>query len=275
MRISLLLLLALVAAPAGAAERVVTLAPHLAELVCAAGACDKLVGVAKYTDEPGAQDKPRIGDAFSVNPEALLALRPDMVLAWNGGTAPQLIERVQALGIPVRWVTVRRLDDVARSISELGALLGRRPVAEQAAAAYRQRLAGLRERYRGRAPLRVFFQLELQPMFTLGARSPVSEAISLCGGVNVFAQLPQLSAPVGMEAVLAAGPEVIVFGRQEKTAEIRAFWKRWPLVRAVAHHQLYEIDSATLTRQSPRVLDGIEELCGVLDRARPVYLQPP
>lgn len=274
MRFLMFVLLALGAAAAAAAERVVTLAPHLAELVCAAGACDKLVGVARYTDEPGARGKPQIGDAFSVNAEALLALRPDLVLAWGGGTSPQLIERVRALGIPVRWVTVRKLDDVGRAVLDLGTLLERRPAAEAAAAAYRERLAALRERYRGRAPLKVFYQLEVQPMFTLSRRSPVSEAITLCGGVNVFADLPQLSAPVGVESVLAASPDVIVFSRQDMTVEIRKFWQRWPLVRAVAHRQLYEVDAATLTRQSPRVLDGVEELCKVLEQARPVYLTP-
>ncbi|HSW13252.1 MAG TPA: cobalamin-binding protein [Solimonas sp.] len=272
MRLFLMLWLALAAGTATAAERVVTLAPHLAELVCAAGACDKLVGVAKYTDEPGARGKPRIGDAFTVNAEAVLGLRPDLVLAWNGGTSPQLTERIRAAGIPVRWVTVRKLDDIGRAIVELGGLLGSRPAAEQSATTYRQRLDAIRLRFRGRAPLRVFYQLEVQPMFTLSQRSPVSESIALCGGANVFAALPQLSAPVGVEAVLAASPDVIVFGRQDMTAEIRGFWKKWPLVRAVAHGQLYEVDASTLTRQSPRVLDGIEELCQAMDSARRVYL---
>lgn len=262
----------LLAGPAAAAERVVTLAPHLAELVCAVGACDRLVGVARYTDEPGARDKPQIGDAFAVNAEALLALQPDLVLAWDGGTAPQLVQKLAALKIPVRWVAVRRLDDVATALIGIGALVDRRAQAAQAAARYRERLAALRERYRGRAPLRVFYQIEVEPMFTISRRSPIHEAITLCGGVNVFANLAQLSAPVGTEAVLAASPEVIVFGRQDMAAEIRKFWQRWPLVRAVAHGQLYAVDANTLARQSPRVLDGVEELCKTLDRARSVYL---
>lgn len=267
----LALLLWLAAWPAVAAERVVTLAPHLAELVCAVGACERLVGVARYTDEPGARDKPQVGDAFAVNAESLLALKPDLVLAWDGGTAPQLVQKLKALNIPVRWVAVRKLDDVAAALTGLGALVDRRAEAARAAADYRARLAALRERYRGRPPLRVFYQIEVEPMFTISRRSPIHEAIGLCGGVNVFAGLPQLAAPVSTEAVLAAGPDVIVFGRQDMSDEIRRFWQRWPLVRAVAHDQLYAVDANTLARQSPRVLDGVEELCRVLERARAVY----
>ncbi|AXQ27427.1 cobalamin-binding protein [Solimonas sp. K1W22B-7] len=268
----LALLLALPAGVCSAAERVVTLAPHLAELVCAAGACDKLVGVARFTDEPGARGKPQVGDAFTVNVEALLALRPDLVLAWGGGTSPQFIQRLQAVGIPVRWVTVRKLDDIGAAVQQLGVVLGTRPAADKAAAAYRKRLAALREEYRGRVPLKVFYQVEVSPMFTLNDRSPISEAITLCGGVNVFSGARQLAGPVNVESVLAASPDVIVFGRQDMATKIRDFWKKWPLVRAVAHKQLYEVNASTLTRQSPRVLDGVEELCKVLDTARPVYL---
>ena len=274
-RLLLALLLALPAFATHAAERIVTLAPHLAELVCAAGACDKLVGVARFTDEPGARGKPVVGDAFTVNVEALLALRPDLVLAWGGGTSPQFIQRLQAVGIPVRWVTVRKLDDVGNAVQQLGGLLNTRPAADKAATAYRKRLAVLREQYHGRAPLKVFYQVEVNPMFTLNDSSPISEAIRLCGGVNIFSGARKLAGPVNVESVLAAAPDVIVFGKQDMAVKIRAFWKKWPLVRAVAHKQLYEIDASTLTRQSPRVLDGVEELCKVLDTARPVYLDLP
>jgi iron complex transport system substrate-binding protein len=268
------LALLLLAGPAAAADRVVTLAPHLAELVCAVGACERLVGVAEHTDEPGAQRSPRIGNAFAVNAEAVLALRPDLVLAWQGGTAPQLVERLHALRIPVRWIGVRRLDDVATAMIQIGAWLDHGVQAQAAAAGYRSRLAQLREQYRGRAPLRVFYEIEVEPMFTISRRSPIDEAITLCGGVNVFADLPQLSAPVGTEAVLAASPDVIIFSREDMTRQIRSFWKRWPLVRAVAHGQLYEIEASTLARQSPRVLEGVEQLCRTLERARAVYLSP-
>jgi iron complex transport system substrate-binding protein len=251
-----------------AAERVVTLAPHLAELVCAVGACERLVGVVAHTDEAGAREVPRIGDAFSLNPEAVLALRPDLVLAWRGGTSPQLVERLQGLKIPVRWVAVNTLDDVGAALLDIGGLLSREDAACAAEARYRERLAQLRERYARRLALRVLYQIEAQPMFTVNRQSPISEAIELCGGLNVFADMPLLSAPVSTEAVLAARPDVIIYGRQDMAAAIRAFWSRWPQLRAIRERQLYAIDADLLTRQSPRVLDGVSELCETLETAR-------
>lgn len=268
MRRSAVALLLLWAGGAVAAERVVTLAPHLAELVCAVGACERLVGVVAHTDEAGAREVPRIGDAFSLNPEAVLALRPDLVLAWRGGTSPQLVERLQALKIPVRWVAVNTLDDVGAALLDVGGLLSREDAACAAEARYRGRLLQLRERYAGRPALRVFYQIEVQPMFTVNRQSPISEAIELCGGVNAFADMPMLSAPVSTEAVLAARPDVIVHGRQDMAAAIRAYWARWPQLRAVRERQLYAIDADLLTRQSPRLLDGVAELCETLETAR-------
>lgn len=267
-RIAGLLLLAAVW-PASAAERVVTLAPHLAELVCVAGGCDKLAGVVDYTDfPPEAAAKPHIGDAFSVNAEAVLGLKPDLILAWQGGTAAALTERLRAVGVPVRAIAVRSLDDVAAAIETVGELLGTQGRARAAAAAYRSRLAGLRQRHRDRARLRVLYQIEVRPAFTVNRDSPISEAIETCGGVNVFASMSQLSAAINAESLLAADPDVVVFGKQDYVAQIRAQWAQWPQARAQRLGHLYEVDSNLLDRQSPRLLDGVEELCAVLDRAR-------
>jgi len=170
---------------------------------------------------------------------------------------------------------VRKLDDVGSAVQQLGVLLNTRPAADKAAAAYRKRLGALREQYNGRPPLNVFYQVEVNPMFTLNDSSPISEAIRLCGGVNIFSGARKLAGPVNVESVLAAAPDVIVFGKQDMAVKIREFWKKWPLVRAVAHKQLYEIDASTLTRQSPKVLDGVQELCTVLEKVRPVYIDLP
>jgi iron complex transport system substrate-binding protein len=265
----LALLAVLLGASASAAERVVTLAPHLAELVCAAGACAKLVGVVDYTDyPPEAVAKPHVGDAFSVNAEVILGLHPDLILSWDGGTAPALTAKLAALGVPVLPVGARTLDDVAQALETVGERLGSASVAHTAARTYRERLADLRHRYAGRAPLRVFYQIEARPAYTINRQSPISQAIETCGGVNVFADLPQLASAIEPEALLAANPDVVVFGKQDYVDEIRAQWAAWPHSRAQRSSTLYAVDSNLLERQAPRVLDGVEELCGVLQQAR-------
>jgi iron complex transport system substrate-binding protein len=250
------------------AERIVALAPHLAELSCAIGACSRLVGVAAYTDAPAqAAALPQVGDAFSVNLEAVLQLQPDLVLAWDGGTPPATVQRLRGLGLRVETLAIRDLDGIGIALARLGALTGA-PAADAAATAYRERLAALRARYRDRARLRAFYQTETDPAFSLNRRSPIHEALALCGADNVFADLPALAAAVGAEAVIAARPDVVVHSQQEDAAAIARYWRRFPQLPPADARRRVVVDGNTLTRQSPRMLDGVEQLCEGLDRVR-------
>lgn len=261
--------LALASAGALAAERIVTLAPHLAELVCAAGRCERLAGVVAYTDAPAlAAARPQVGDAFNVNLEIVVALRPDLVLAWDGGTPPQTVERLRRVGLTVETVAVRDLDGIAAALEAVGRMIGADVDGRTAASAYRARLHALRGEYAGRRRLRVFYQIETDPAFSINRHSPIHEALDLCGGDNVFADLPTLAGAVSAEAVLAARPEAVVHSMQESPAEIARYWSRWPGLAPADPQRRVVIDANTLTRQSPRVLDGVAVLCAGLDRVR-------
>jgi len=254
---------------AHAAERVVALSPHLAELACAAGGCDRLVGVVAWSDFPErVKALPQVGDAFAVNVEQLLALQPDLVLAWDGGTPRATVERLRGLKLRVETLAIRRIDDVAGGLRQVGAWLGTPAAADAAAQAYARRLAQLRARHRGAAPLRVFYQIEANPPYSVNRDSPISEAIELCGGANVFADLPTLAAPVNREAVVARDPQVVVYTRQDDVAAIREYWRRGPGVAATRAGALHEIDGNLLDRATPRLLDGVEQLCAALSAAR-------
>jgi iron complex transport system substrate-binding protein len=254
---------------AAAPQRVVTLAPHLTELVCAAGACDRLVGVSAYSDyPPQVQKLPQISDAASVNLEAVLGLRPDLVLAWDGGTPPETVARLRDLGLRVVPLKVRGLDDVAAVLEQTGAVLGTQAAAHQAAEAYRTRLAALRARWRGAAPIRALYQIETAPAYSVNHDSPISEAITLCGGVNVFADLPRIAAPVSAEAMLAARPEAVLYGGEENAQAMRDYWARLAGAPAQRLGNLYAVDGNLLGRYGPRLLDGVEQVCAALDQAR-------
>lgn len=251
------------------ARRVVTLAPHLAELVCAAGGCERLVAVSAHSDFPPPVARlPEIGDGWQVNLEAVLAQRPDLILAWDGGTPVDNIERLRKLGLRVEALPIRSLDGVADALQTVGILLGTGTAANAAANAYRQRLAALRAAHRGARPIRVVYQIETAPAYTVNAKSPISEAMAVCGGVNVFAALPTLAAAVGAEAMLLAAPEVVLYGGDENAADIRAYWARLGSAPAAKRGALYPIDADRLARAGPRLLDGIEQVCQLLDRAR-------
>lgn len=254
-------------AAAAPALRIVTLAPHLAELVYAAGAGERLVGTVEWSDyPPAAAALPRVGDAFRLDLEALAALEPDLVLGWRGGNPDHLLEQLEQRGYRVVALAPRRLDDVAAQLVEIGRLAGTSTTAAAAAAAYRAGLDELRRAQAGKRELSVFWQVSWRPLYTVGGGQMISEVIALCGGRNIFRELGELAPAVGVEAVIARDPEVILTARVQR-AEL-AEWHRWPAVAAVARGHLYAVDGDLVVRAAPRILEGARQMCAALDRAR-------
>jgi len=249
------------------AQRIVTLAPHLAELVFAAGAGGQLVGTVAWTDyPPPAAALPHIGDAFRIDLEALAALQPDLVLGWRGGNPDHLLEQLEQRGYRVVALEPRRLDDIGRHLVEIGELAGTAGAAREAAAIYRVELYGLRRAQAGKPELRVFYQVSWRPLYTVGGKQLISEIIALCGGRNVFADLGELAPAVAMEAVIARDPEVILTAEGQHVDLDE--WRRWPSISAVARGHLYTVDGDLVARPSPRILEGTRQVCAALDRAR-------
>lgn len=271
-RVALFAVAVLLACAAARAEparpRIVSLAPHLTELVYAAGAGELLVGVVEYSDYPAeARSLPRIGDAWRVDMERLLALKPDMILTWASGTPDEVVERLDALKLAHREIATFRLADVPVALRAIGAIAGTSEVAEAAAAAFDREIAELRSRYATARPLSVFIQLDDQPVYTVNGRHIISEVVELCGGRNVFADLPQLAPPVSLEAVIAADPEVIV-STDDTIADPMAMWRRWEGVRAVRAGAVYSLPADTMARATPRLAAGTRTTCAALDDAR-------
>jgi iron complex transport system substrate-binding protein len=244
-------------APAAAAKRIVSLAPHITELAYAAGAGGRLVATVEYSDFPAsARTLPRIGDAFRIDLEQLLALRPDLVLSWQDGTPAAVLERLDALGLRHEAVSAVRLDDIATAMERIGTLAATTGYASRAAADYRRRLAELRAAHAGRTPRSVFIEVDDRPLYTVSGRHLISEVVALCGGRNVFGELRQLAPQVTLEAVLARDPEVIL-SLDDTVADPLAEWARWPQLRAVRDRAVHSLPSDLLTRATPRILDGI------------------
>ena len=252
------------------AQRIVSLAPHITELLFAAGAGPRVVGVVAYSDfPPEAKSLPQVGGYTQVNLEAVAALRPDLVVAWRSGNRDAHLDRLRALGIPVFINEPRSLDDVARSLEKLGRLAGTDAVAAEAAQAFRTRHAGLAARYRDRPPVRTFYQVWNEPMVTINDEHLIADVIRLCGGRNVFGSLGTLAPKVGIEAVLAANPEAIVAsGMGEARPEWLDQWRRWPDLAANANGHLFFVPPDLLQRHTPRILDGAARLCEQLESVR-------
>lgn len=250
------------------ARRVVSLAPHLTEQLFAVGAGDLIVGTTDHADfPPPAKALPRVARAHSIDLERVSALRPDLIVIWGSGFPPAMIEAVRRLGVPTFVSEPSRLADIGSSLERLGVLTAR--PAAHAAAEFDRKLAALRERYRGRREVRVFYQVWNEPLMTLGGRHVISEAIALCGGRNVFADLAPIAPRVSVEAVLAADPEVIVTAEPGgRPSDALAGWRRFERISAVRHRQLVTVDADRINRHGPRVVDEIAVLCEAIDRAR-------
>lgn len=248
---------------AAPAKRIVTLAPSLAELVYAAGAGEKLVGVSAWSDYPEAARKlPQVGGYGKIDLERLLRLRPDLVIGWRSGNAPGDLERLEKLGIPLYVSEARQLADIPRQIEAIGQLAGTFAHAQQAAAAFRRELDELAGRYAGARPVSVFYQIWHRPLITVNGSHLIDEVIRLCGGVNPYAALPSATPTVSLESLLAADPAAIVVG------DAVGYWRRYPQLAAVRNNRLISINPDFLNRATPRLLQGARELCAALEKNR-------
>lgn len=250
-------------------RRIVTLAPHLAEQVFDVGAGDRLVGTVEWSNKPdAARDVPRIGDSFRIDAERIIALQPDVVLAWGGGTSSGTIERLRALQLPVAVLTPKNLASIPRHLRWLGKLTGNISRAEKKAMTFDAELDRLERHYANRETLDVFYQISAEPLFTVGAGHTISELIAVCGGRNIFSDLDSRAHPVSREAVLGRNPQVIVAGRYEGSDDELAGWLRWNNLAATQAGNLLSIDAETVARPTAGIVDGGRALCEALNAAR-------
>jgi len=254
---------------AAPAARIVSLAPHATELLYAAGAGDRVVGVLATSDwPPEVAVKPKVGDSRALDLERIVALAPDLVITWPYA-APAQVGALVARGVPVFVANPATIDGIAQDLERLGTLAGTLATAKLRAAELRAQLGRLSVRYAGARTVRVFYEIWNAPLYTIGGNHLISQAIRVCGGENVFASLALPAPGVSVEAVLAARPEAIVAGadRAVRPAWLD-HWKRWPALPAVARGNLFTVDANLLHRAGPRFIDGVEMLCATLAQAR-------
>jgi ABC-type Fe3+-hydroxamate transport system substrate-binding protein len=253
----------------GEARRIVSLAPHITELLFAIGAGDQVVGVDSASDYPEAvADLPQIANYRSVNLERILALEPDLIIAWQSAQSLQVAPLVQ-LGIPVEYSEPKRLEDLGDELARFGRLTGHQQQARQVAEHYRRTLDALRRRYQDAVPVRVFYQLSEVPLMSASRHTWMGQAVTLCGGVSITADSPTPYPQIDPEFVLAQNPEVIL----AESPQAMQRWKDWPALTAVSRNQLFAVDVDTLHRFTPRTPGGIAALCRQLDLAREHKLQ--
>ncbi|WP_028103057.1 cobalamin-binding protein [Pseudoduganella violaceinigra] len=250
------------------AQRVVSLAPHVTELLFAAGGGAKIVGAVTYSDYPeAAKQIPRVGDNRQVDMERLLAMKPDLLVIWRHGASERQIDQLRQLGIPMYHSEPKTLDQIADSLEKIGRLLGTETAANGAARELRQKLASLRAQYSSRPPVRTFYQVWDKPLYTLNGEHIVSDALKVCGGQNIFADQKVTAPVVNIEAVLEADPEA-VFATAEKDYGGVNLWRPYKNMKATRQDNLFTIDGNLLNRAGPRMVAGAAVMCEKLEEAR-------
>lgn len=242
--------------------RIVSLAPHLTELLFAAGAGAQVVGVDSASDYPPAARRiAQVGDSNHVNLERVLGLKPDLVVVWAGGNRAADVHALEKLGLRVLRTRTGRLDDVGRLLRLLGRASGHAAQGEAAADGFSQKLAALQVPF-GAPAVDVFYQVWDRPLMTVGGRHWISDALTLCGARNVFHDLGPVSAVVSHEAVLKRSPGLIMGGSD--APDLRRSWQRFGGIPAVRRGAFVRVDADRLHRLSPRVLDGVAEVCAAV-----------
>lgn len=251
------------------ANRIISLAPFVTELLYAIGAGEKIVGTVEYSDyPPKARNIPRIGRYNAIDEEQVIVMAPDLVIAWKTGTPSAITDRLSKMGIPVFFLEPSTLDDVRKSMLLLGRITGRQTQAGEAARAFEETLDHLRVRFSGRPVITVFYQIWDKPLMSIGGRQVVSDMLNLCGGKNVFSEVRKIAFPVTVESVIRENPRVIIVaGRKEITRTWSEGWKQWPYIEAVKDNNIFIVDP-DLMRHTPRILKGVTQLCEALDQAR-------
>ncbi len=251
-------------------QKVISLAPHITEMLYSAGAGNKLVGVVEYSDyPPAAQDKPVIGGYHAINIEKILELDPDIIFAWRGGNRYQDLAKLEQLGFKIHYSNPQKLEDIGEEIHAIGELLGTQTAADQVAEQLKWELEQISKRYAKRTKISAFYQIWNRPLMTINGKQFISQAMALCGAENIFYDLPLLAAEVNIESLLARNPQVILLGGEQSTQQKwLQDWQKIPQLRAVQHKQVYLVNADRYQRPTERFIMSIDALCQQIDQAR-------
>jgi len=252
------------------AQRIVSLAPNITELLFHIGAGDQIIGADEYSNYPEEAEKiTRVNNHAMANYELILSLQPDLVFAWHSGNGEQIINRLVQLGLNVFVIEVQTMEQLPTLFTILGHLTGNGVQAQAAALSFNKQLTNLKVTYAGKPVVSAFYQIWDEPIMTFNGDHLVSDIIHLCGGRNVFAGELPLVPHVNIEAVIDANPAVILSsGSEDRMANWRSKWQRWSAIDAVKKNHLYLVPPDLLQRQSNRILEGAIYLCEYINQAR-------
>jgi len=258
-------------------ERIISLAPHITELVYSAGAGEKLVGVVEHSDFPMAARKlPIVGNSTTINIESIIKLAPDLIIAWKSGNRIQDIERLQSLGFGVWQTEIHQLEDIPNFIKTIGEKAGTIKTAHLKSSELLNILKSTKRKYLNQMAINAFYEIWHQPLMTMNGKQFISLALETCQANNIFSDLPLLASEVNLESVIQRDPQVILLGGESAFQESwYQDWLRYTELKAIKNQQIYKLDNDKYQRPTARLIEVLPELCKTIDKARSHYEQNP
>ena len=255
-------------------QRIITVAPHLSEVVESAGGSSRLISVSAYSNFPDSvKQLPITSDARSIDLEKMKQLRPDLIIYWRGGTPETQIESIKKTFSSIRVMSVepKKLTDIANDIETIGKVLGTEATAKKNADTLRSQILELKNRYqnKNKRKVRVFYQVWAQPLMTLNQEHLIADIIDICGGEQLFAKEKLLVPTVSREAVVKANPEIIFTAVDAK--QMKTDWSIWssiPQLAATQKKAFVDIDGDIISRPSSRIMQGAQKICSEIDKIR-------
>lgn len=245
-------------------------------MLFAVGAGSQVVATDDASDAPPAARRlPKLGDLANIDMERLIAMRPDVVVVWPDGTSPAQIALLARLGLPVYREAPVTLAGITASMRRLGQLAGTSAMADRVGSALRAKLATLVSRYgRVRNPPTALLEVWDRPLYTVGGREVMSDALRVCGVRNVFGDLSEAAPAIGVEAVIGRDPDIIIAAAPPgRGAAWLASWRRFPMLRAVRSGRLIDFEDQRLSGLGPGAIDATAALCRKIAAAKPLPWQ--
>lgn len=252
-----------------APARAISLAPHITEILFAAGAQDHLIAVDSSSDyPPAAKDLPRIGDALRVNPERLLELKPDQVWAWQANQiGPELQRQLQQTHINLIFAAPEKLDDIPAFVRLAGDSLNTADVAVPMAALLDNQIASLRQNSRLGETVSVFLEIGSEPLYTLARDPLIQDVLTTCKAQNIYVRHAAVAPTISLEDVLHKRPQVVIMAYRDPV-QLRARHLFWEKHLGLSPHALLNLNPDALYRPGPRLIEATRILCEQLDRYR-------
>ena len=247
-----------------APRRVISLAPSVTEIIFALGQQALLKGVSRFSDyPPEAGNLPKVGSYVHLDVERILALQPDLCIGIKDGNPLVVVEQLEKLGVPVFAVDAVDLQSTMESIEAIGGLLNAASRAQAITDDMRRRIRRVADTAaRAVQKPRVFVQIGVSPIVSVGEDTFINELITLAGGINVAAG-PNPYPRFSVEQVIALAPDVMVISsmaRETVFEEVKARWMQWPAIPAVRRQAVFIAPTNIFDRPTPRLVDGLEQM---------------